>query len=67
MNKEDKLIILNNIISNFNYHISILEEDIKNNPDADVPGKETRQSVLQDFILKLRVIENEKQMVDQLQ
>lgn len=48
-NKEDKIMILNNEIYNANIHITVLQEDILNNPNADVEGKPTRQSVLNEF------------------
>lgn len=50
INNTDKINIINNRINNFNVHIDILTNDIKDNPDADVEGKLTRQYVLNDFI-----------------
>lgn len=48
----DKIDLINVKISNLDAHISVLSEDILNNPGADVDGKPTRQSVLEDFELK---------------
>lgn len=56
INKEDKINILNNMISNYNIHINILSDDILNNPNEDVDGKPTRQSVLDDFYLQRNTI-----------
>lgn len=48
----DKIDLINARISNLDVHISILSEDILNNPEADIDGKPTRQSVLEEFELK---------------
>ena len=64
INKEDKINILNNAISNYQTHIDILVNDILNNPDEDVAGKPTRQSVLDDFYIKRNALQEELSIVE---
>ncbi len=52
LNNIDKIDLINAKISNLDVHILVLSEDILNNPEADVDGKPTRQSVLEEFQLK---------------
>lgn len=49
MTNEEKIILLNNRIDNFNIHIGVLEQDILNNPNDDYPNKPLRQDVLNNF------------------
>jgi len=49
INKDDKIEILNNEISNANIHIAVLQNDILENPNADTDEKPTRQYVLNEF------------------
>lgn len=46
---ENKIDLLNARISNLDIHINVLSNDILTNPDLDVIGKPTRQSVLEEF------------------
>lgn len=49
MNQEKEKVILERI-ENLNVHISILEKDVQDNPEADVEGKPLRQDVLLDLL-----------------
>lgn len=64
MENIDKLQIINNRISNIMFHIDILEKDILENPDLDIPGKQPRYSVLQDLISKKEALEAELAAID---
>lgn len=59
LNKEDKIEFLNNMISNMDIHIEVLEEDIFAEPNADVEGKPTRQSILNDMYNKKTALQQE--------
>jgi hypothetical protein len=48
MSQENKQVVLDKI-ENLNVHISVLETDVQDNPDADVEGKPLRQDVLLDL------------------
>lgn len=56
MTNEEKINILTSYINNLNIHISVLETDISDNPNADYPGKPLRQDVLNDFYAKKRAL-----------
>lgn len=63
---QDKINLINNRIENMNIHISVLENDIINNPDSDVEGKINRSQVLEEFksiknslILELDLLTNQ--------
>ena len=58
---EEKINIINNRIDNINIHVEILEQDIANNPDADVDGKVSRLNVLNDFYAKKSILLQEKE------
>lgn len=47
------------MISNMDIHIEVLEEDIFAEPDADVEGKPTRQSILNDMYNKKTALQQE--------
>lgn len=64
MENIDKLQIINNRINNIMFHIDILEKDILENPDSDIPGKQPRYSVLQDLISKKEALEAELAAID---
>lgn len=59
MQINDKINIIDNKINNIECHIDILSQDIINNPNSDVEGKESRQSVLNRFKEKKIFLENE--------
>lgn len=63
---QDKINLINNRIENMNIHISVLENDIINNPDSDVEGKINRSQILEEFksiknslILELDLLTNQ--------
>jgi hypothetical protein len=60
MNNIDKEEILNNMLLSLEPHILALENDIAQNPQADIEGKPLRSNVLLDFISKKQVLESEK-------
>jgi hypothetical protein len=60
MNNIDKIEILNNRLLYIEPHILALENDIAQNPQADIDGKPLRSNVLLDFINKKQAIELEK-------
>lgn len=45
----EKIDLLNARIFNLDTHINILTEDITSNPESDIQGKPTRQSILEEF------------------
>jgi hypothetical protein len=49
MTNQEKIEFLQDYISGIEYSTSILENDILENPNADLDGKPTRQSVLNDL------------------
>lgn len=49
MTNSEKVKFLQDYIFGINYSIGILENDILENPNADLDGKPTRQSVLDDL------------------
>jgi hypothetical protein len=59
MTNEEKIILLNNRIDNFNIHIGILEKDILDNPNDDHPDKPLRQDVLNNFYAMRQAIVQE--------
>jgi hypothetical protein len=64
IDKENKISILNSMILNCETHINILLDDILNNPDGDVEGKPTRQSVLDEFNNKKNSLQEELSFVE---
>ena len=60
MNDIDKIEIINNILLSIEPHILALENDIAQNPQADIEGKPPRSNVLLDFISKRQALELEK-------
>lgn len=48
------------MIDNLNIHINSISNDIEKNPNADVAGKPTRQSILEEFQLKKQALMLEK-------
>ena len=61
INNEDKIVLIDIKISNLDVHISILNQDILDNPEGDVEGKPIRQSVLEEFQLKRNALVMEKE------
>lgn len=61
INLEEKINIIDNRIDNINIHIEVLEQDIANNPDADIDGKVSRFDVLNDFYAKKSILLQEKE------
>ena len=61
INLEEKINIIDNRIDNINIHIEVLEQDIANNPDADVDGKVPRLDVLNYFYAKKSILLQEKE------
>lgn len=61
INLEEKINIIDNKIDNINIHIEVLEQDIANNPDADIDGKVSRLDVLNDFYAKKSILLQEKE------
>lgn len=59
MDNLEKIQIINQRIDNINVHINILANDINDHPNEDVEGKPTRQSVLNDFMLKKQALLDE--------
>jgi hypothetical protein len=55
INKEDKLRILNGIINNLNFHISILQNDT----GPDIEGKPSKQILLNDMYNQKIVLQEE--------
>lgn len=49
MTNSEKVKFLQDYISGIDYSIGILKNDILENPNADLDGKPTRQSVLDDL------------------
>jgi hypothetical protein len=62
----DKIVLLESKISNLNIHIEVLSNDISTNPDADVEGKPTRQSVLNNLNASKQALLLEKQALTNL-
>jgi hypothetical protein len=62
----DKMVLLESKISNLNIHIEVLSNDISTNPDADVEGKPTRQSVLNNLNASKQALLLEKQALTNL-
>ena len=62
----DKMVLLESKISNLNIHIEVLSNDISANPDADVEGKPTRQSVLNNLNASKQALLLEKQALTNL-
>jgi hypothetical protein len=60
MNNIDKIEILNNMLLSLEPHILALENDIAQNPQADIEEKPLRSNVLLDFISKKQALESEK-------
>ena len=58
--------MVNNLISNFNFHIEALEKDLEENPDSDIEGKVPRLTVLEDFYNQKNVLEEELIEINQL-
>jgi hypothetical protein len=63
MNNKEKIDIIEGRLINLNFHINILEEDLKNNPDQDVPGKIPRSDILINLKYKKEAIESEKKQL----
>lgn len=63
MTIEEQLTALQNKIDNLNIHISVIEKDILDNPEADVEGKPSRSFVLNEFILRKNALEAEKNLL----
>jgi len=61
INNEDKIVLIDIKIFNLDLHISVLNQDILDNPGGDVEGKPTRQSVLEEFQLKRNALVMEKE------
>lgn len=55
----EKIHILENMISNTDIHINVLLEDTQSNPNGDADGKQSRLSVLNDFMHKKAVLQGE--------
>lgn len=62
----DKIVLLESKISNLNIHIEVLSNDISTNPNADVEGKPTRQSVLNNLNASKQALLFEKQALTNL-
>ena len=60
------MVLLESKISNLNIHIEVLSNDISTNPDADVEGKPTRQSVLNNLNASKQALLLEKQALTNL-
>lgn len=63
---EKRKTLINNLISNFNFHIEALENDLEENPDSDIEGKVPRFTVLEDFYNQKNVLEEELIEINQL-
>ena len=63
---EKRKTLINNLISNFNFHIEALENDLEENPDSDIEGKVPRLTVLEDFYNQKNVLEEELIEINQL-
>jgi hypothetical protein len=60
INNTEKIEIIQSKINIMNLHVSALREDISREPLGDDPEKPTRQSVLDDIISVIDVLEIEK-------
>lgn len=63
---EYKKQVILNLISNCEIHISVLENDLQENPNSDIEGKPLRQDVLQDFYNQKNSLQEELIDLDQL-
>ena len=61
INTEEKINFLNNRISSLQAHVENLSADIVEYPEADVEGKPTRQSVLDDILNEKQALLSEAQ------
>ncbi|MFZ9301389.1 MAG: hypothetical protein ACO23V_10485, partial [Chitinophagaceae bacterium] len=57
MDNLNKIEIINNRISNLNFHIDILSKDIIAVPDGDIEGKTPRHEILNNLIAQKTVLE----------
>lgn len=64
INTEEKINFLNNRITNLQVHIDILSVNVLEYPEADVEGKPTRQSVLDDILNEKQVLLSEVQALN---
>lgn len=64
INTEEKISFLNNRISSLQVHIDILSVNVVEYPEADVEGKPTRQSVLDDILNEKQVLLSEVQALN---
>lgn len=64
INTEEKINFLNNRVNNLQVHIDILSVDVVEYPEADVEGKPTRQSVLDDILNEKQVLLSEVQALN---
>ena len=60
ISNQDKIQVIQDRIDALFIHVPALEEDILNNPGNDHPEKRSRQEVLNDILLSIRVLEAEK-------
>lgn len=61
INNLEKIEIIQNKINTMSFHVIALREDITNNPLGDMPEKPSRQSVLDDILNIINILEAEKQ------
>jgi hypothetical protein len=61
---QEKINFLNNRISNLQVHIDILSVNVVDYPEADVEGKPTRQSVLNNILNEKQVLLSEVQALN---
>jgi hypothetical protein len=59
MNNNEKIEILNRYLESMSHHILTLQNDISENPSADIKEKPLRSQVLLDFIKQKEAIETE--------
>lgn len=64
INTEEKINFLNNRVNNLQVHIDILSVDVVEYPEADIEGKPTRQSVLDDILNEKQVLLSEVQALN---
>jgi hypothetical protein len=60
---QDKIKAVQERIEALLIHVSVLEEDILNNPDGDHPDKRRRQEVLDDILSSIQSLKTEKMVL----
>lgn len=59
MTIDQKILFLQNRIDNMSIHVSVLSQDIEDNPDSEIEGKRERGLVLNDLLSEISVLQAE--------